>query len=140
MMVKKISRDAFFWESQGACAPRREPFPDALARQQLAVPCTTHSFSSRRATDPTAIASYKLQVRLDEQALRDPQGKALASRRAFRWWLRWIWASGPCWCICCRLSGRRCRSRGGGGDEVESVATRDSSVWLAHQSEGNQAV
>lgn len=88
MMVKKISRDAFFWESQGACAPRREPFPDALARQQLAVPCTTHSFSSRRATDPTAIASYKLQVRLDEQALRDPQGKALASRRAFRWWLR----------------------------------------------------
>jgi len=43
MMDKQVSGDAFFWALQGVCALHRKPFSDALARQQLAAPYTTHS-------------------------------------------------------------------------------------------------
>ena len=45
MKNKKIAGDAFFWALQGVCALHRKPFSNEMARQQLAAPYTTDSFS-----------------------------------------------------------------------------------------------
>lgn len=45
MKNKTITGDAFFWALQGVCALHRKPFSNEMARQQLAAPYTTDSFS-----------------------------------------------------------------------------------------------
>jgi hypothetical protein len=59
MKQEELTGDAFLWALQGICALHRKPFPNALARQQLAAPYTTQSLPGAMQVDGFEVVHHK---------------------------------------------------------------------------------